>query len=157
MCALGAARDAGIEVPKRTLTDAAGYIKKCQDPKGGFRYMTRGGIPTWARTAAALLALYHAGITKGREVERGLTYLLDNRPKAGRPDFTYSYGHSYAALATWAAGGDARKKWYATSRDELIARQGRDGSWQDPVCSHYGTAMALIALQAPNGFLSPQV
>ena len=36
--------------------------------------------PGWARTAAALLALYSAGVTRGQEVERGLAYLLKNRP-----------------------------------------------------------------------------
>jgi hypothetical protein len=159
VCALRLARDAGIGVPKAALMGAAGYVKKCHErTTGGFRYMIRGGTAGWARTGAALLALYSAGVTRGREVERGLAYLLKNRPnpKAAKPDMHYFYGHYNAALATWAAGGETRKKWYGPARDELIARQGDDGNWNDTICAHYATAAALIALQAPNGHLSPE-
>jgi hypothetical protein len=159
VCALRAARDAGVGVPKAALDGAAGYIKRCQDKDGGFYYMLAGaGKPTWVRTGAGLLALYSAGVTRGREVEQALKFLLANRPdpKAGRPDLHYYFGHHYAALATWAAGGEARKEWYTGARDELMARQTADGNWTDPICTHYATAMALIALQAPGGRLSPE-
>jgi hypothetical protein len=152
------ARDAGIGVPKAALDGAARYLKKCQDANGGFRYMARGGMPNWSRTAAALLGLYCAGVTRGPEIERGLAFLLKNHPdlKPARPDMHYFFGHYHAALATWAAGGEYRRKWYEPARDELIARQRPGGNWLDQICTHYGTAAALIALQAPNGFLSPE-
>jgi hypothetical protein len=155
LCALRAARDAGIGVPKAALNNAASFIKKCQDRAGGgFRYMPAGGIGTWARTGAGLLALYSAGITRGQEVERGLAFLLKNRPDPkARPDMNYYFGHYYAALATWSVGGEARKEWYTASRDELIARQAEGGNWTDIICPHYATAMALNALQAPKGRL----
>jgi len=158
VCALRAARDAGIGVPKAVLDDAAGYVKKCQDSNGGFRYTPQAATVGWARTAAGLLALYCAGVTRGKEVEGALAYLLKNRPdpKAAGKDLHHFYGHAYAALATWAAGGDARKDWYTAARDELIAGQGADGGWSDPIDPHYATAQALIALQAPNGRLSPE-
>jgi len=158
VCALRAARDAGTQMPREALDGAAGYIKKCQEEGGGFRYMPAGGTAGWARTAAGLLALYCAGVTRGPEIDRAQAYLLKNRPdpKAARPDMHYYYGHYYAALATWAAGGDTRKAWYPAARDELLARQGADGAWVDQIDVHYATAMALIALQAPNGFLSPK-
>jgi hypothetical protein len=158
LCALRAARDAGLAVPQAALADGAGFVKKCQDVTGGFRYTLRGGAASWPRTAAALLALYNAGVTRGLEVERGLAYLLKNRPagKAVRRDMHYFFGHYYAALATWAAGGDARKQWYPAARDELVAGQGGDGGWADLICPHYGTAMALLALLAPHGLLSPK-
>jgi hypothetical protein len=101
LCALRAARDAGLGVPKSVLTGAAGYLKKCQDRDGGFRYMRAGGKPTWARTGAGVLGLYSAGVTRGAEVQRGLAYLLKNRPdpKAKKVDFHYYYGHTYVARA----------------------------------------------------------
>ena len=158
VCALRAARDAGIGVPRAALDGAAGYIKKCQDGTGGFRYMPVAGASGWARTAAGLLALYSAGVTRGAEVERGLAFLLKSQqaPRAPLPDSYYYYGHYYAALATWAAGGDARKQWYPTARDELLSRQTPGGNWTDAISPHYATAMALIALQAPHGRLSPE-
>jgi hypothetical protein len=162
VCALRAARDAGIGVPRAALDGAAGYVKRCQDRDGGFHYMLGGaGKTSWVRTGAGLLALYSAGVTRGLEVERALKYLLENRPdpkapRVGRPDLHYYFGHLYAALATWAAGGDVRKDWYTAARDDLVARQAADGKWADALCPHYATAMALIALQAPGGRLSPE-
>ena len=99
-----------------------------------------------------------AGFTRGPEIERGLAFLLKNRPnlKGARPDMHYFFGHYHAALATWAAGGEFRRKWYEPARDELIARQTAGGNWLDPISAHCGTAMALIALQVPNGQLSPE-
>jgi hypothetical protein len=38
----------------------------------------------------------------------------------------------------------------------VVARQGADGNWPDVICTHDATAMALTALQAPNGRLSPE-
>ena len=104
------------------------------------------------------MALYSAGVTRGAEVERGLAFLLKSQqaPRAPLPDSYYYYGHYYAALATWAAGGDARKQWYPTARDELLSRQTPGGNWTDGISPHYATAMALIALQAPHGRLSPE-
>jgi hypothetical protein len=157
VCALRAARDAGVGVPKAALDDAAGYVKKCQDQSGGFRYTPQAGTVGWPRTAAGLMALYCAGVTRGKEVEGALAYLLKHRPDPkSEPRLHYFYGHSYAARATWAAGGDARKDWYTAARDELVAGQGADGAWTDPIDPHYATAQALIALQAPNGRLSPE-
>jgi len=151
------ARDVGIGVPRAALAGAAGYAKRCQDQMGGFRYMARSGGPNWTRTAVGVLTLYNAGITRGAEVKRGLEFLLKNRPnpKVPRPDIHYYFGHYHAALTCWAAGGETRKKWFDSARDELIARQGAAGNWTDVICPHSASAMALIALQAPNGILSP--
>ena len=70
-----------------------------------------------------------------------------------RPDMHYFYGHYYAVQAMWTAGGTYWSEWYPAIRDELISRQGQDGSWSDQICSHYATAMALIILQIPNNYL----
>jgi hypothetical protein len=159
---LGAARAAGVNIPKAAVDGGVGYIQGCQDrASGGFRYMLQGaGPPNWSRTAAALLALYSAGVNRGPVVEPGLAYLMQHRPdpkaEAGT-DIHFHFGHYHAALATWAAGGDVRKQWYTAARDQLVARQQADGSWKDPICAQYGTAMVLIALLAPNGYLSPKM
>ena len=51
-------------------------------------------------------------------------------------------------------GGDDWKAWYMAIRDDLLARQSRQGgSWSDSVGTDYGTAMALIILQAPKNYL----
>jgi hypothetical protein len=163
VAALAAAQEGGIEVPKRTLEKAVEYVKKCQDLKsGGFRYMrlmvgVADGKTAFARTAAGVASLYAAGVTKGPEIEKGVAFLLKYKPEPARlPDMYYFYGHYYAVQALARAGGDAWKEWYPYVRKQLLERQDRDGSWMDRICKHYGTAVACIVLQAPNGRLAPK-
>ncbi|MBY0233099.1 MAG: terpene cyclase/mutase family protein [Gemmataceae bacterium] len=158
--ALRSARNAGIFVPKPTVDKCTEYVKGCQEKsEGWFRYMKHGGgfggTQGFARTAAGVCALYAAGIYKGEEVEKGLKFLLRNKPggRGFRPDLHYFYGHYYAVQAMWTAGGDYWKEWFPAIRDELLDRQDGDGSWRDSICGHYGTAMAAIILQVPNNYL----
>jgi hypothetical protein len=156
--ALRAARNAGFSVPKATVDRCIEYVKKCQDPEGGFRYMIQGGGAAFARTAAGVVALYSAGVYKGPEVEAGLKYLLACKPRQNffHADMHYFYGHYYAAQAMWTAGGNYWSEWYPAIRDELVTRPNRtrdEGSWTDGICPHYGTAMACIILQIPNNYL----
>jgi hypothetical protein len=159
--ALRSARNAGIAVPKSTVDRCVAYVKLCQERNpmrdGSFMYQLQGGGPgpAFARTAAGVCALYSAGIYKGRHIEDGLRFLVNFRP-SGRGhmfDMHYFYGHYYAVQAMWTAGGDYWANWYPAIRDDLLQRQRADGSWPDPICTHYGTAMACIILQVPNNYL----
>ena len=155
--ALRAARNAGVAVPRETVDRSIAYVKQCQNEDGGFRYMRADGPPDsgFARTAAGVVALYNAGLYEGPEIAAGLEYLSRHLPtkEPGRDEAYYFYGHYYAAQAMWHAGGDRWTTWYPAIRDELLARQREDGSWMDPVCPEYGTAMACIVLQTPNNYL----
>jgi hypothetical protein len=159
--ALRAARNAGLYIPKAVVDGCVKYIKDCRNPDGSFRYQRHnpgGPSDPFPRTAAGVCALYSAGIYSGPEIETGLRYLLNHRPTAhllrGR-DPHYFYGHYYAAQAMWTAGGTYWAEWFPFIRDELInsSQLRADGSWYDPLCAHYGTAMACIILQIPNNYL----
>ena len=162
--ALRAARNAGFTVPKTIADRCIEYVRSCQDPNtGGFRYQPNAGPPGFARTAAGLVALFSAGIYEGDDIRRGLDFLLSFKPRGGGGglgfglDFGmhYHYGHYYAAQAMWIAGGRHWNEWYPAIRDELLRTQQANGSWgaQQFPCSHYTTAMSLIILQIPNGYL----
>lgn len=153
--ALRAARNAGINVPRDTIDRSIEYVKRCQNPDGGFMYTLQGGESAFARSAAALVALYSAGIYEGPETNNGLAYLMHFAPKRGvaRQEPYYYYGHYYAIQAMWQAGGDYWSRWYPAVRDELLARQHRDGSWIDPISVDFGTSMALLVLEIPNNYL----
>jgi hypothetical protein len=161
--ALRAARNAGVAVPKTKVDRCIDYVKRCQDrSEGWFRYMAQGGMQgqAFARTAAGVAALFSAGLYKGPEIEAGLRYLKTRcMPGTGftfrehRPDMHYFYGHYYAVQAMWTAGGAYWAEWYPAIRNELVATQRPDGSWEDQICSHYATAMACIILQVPNNYL----
>jgi hypothetical protein len=153
--ALRAARNAGIYVPNETVERCIDYVKRCQNPDGGFMYMLQGGPSQFARSAAGLVALYSAGIYEGDEVERALEYVSKHLPSkdASQRDTHYLYGHYYAVQAMWHAGGEAWQTWYPAVRDALLSQQSRDGSWPDPIAAEYGTAMCCLILQMPNNYL----
>jgi hypothetical protein len=156
--ALRAARNAGLSVPKSTVERCIKYVKSCQEPEGGFRYMDQGGAAAFARTAAGVVALYSAGLYRDPAIERGLKYLSRYKPRKDLPrhDVHYFYGQYYAAQAMWTAGGAYWSEWYPAIRDELISKSRPAGSvrsWVDAICPHYATAMACIILQIPNNYL----
>lgn len=154
--ALRAARNAGVEVPKATIDHAVEYVRRCQNPDGGFKYQLTSGGSAWPRSAAGVASLYYAGIYSDNAIDLGLDYLFDNampgpRSRAGAH---YFYGNYYAVQCMYLAGGERWRTWWPAIRDELISRQGDTGLWSDNHAgSSYGTAMALIILQMPKRYL----
>jgi len=155
--ALRAAKNAGIYVPSETIDRCVDYVRRSQNPDGGFMYMLHGGPSKFPRSAAGVVALYSAGIYEGDEISRGLDYLLQHLPRSRHVDREshYFYGHYYAVQAMWHAGGKYWSQWYPAIRDELVSRQNSDGSWISPtdLAPEYGTAMATLILQLPNNQL----
>ncbi len=156
--ALRAARNAGVHVPKETVDRSVDYIKKSQNPDGGFTYMLSDHGPSqFPRSAAAVAGLFSAGIYQGPEITKGLDYVMQFLPRPGavtQERSYYFYGHYYAAMAMWQSGGERWAKWYPAVRDELLAKQKPDGSWFDSAISpEFDTAMALLVLQVPNNYL----
>jgi prenyltransferase beta subunit len=154
--ALRAARDAGIKVDKEVIDRAVEYVRRCQNPDGGFNYMASGGGGSaFPRSAAGVATLYYAGIFQGDELTRGLRYI--QRFQAGRANVAsshYYYGHYYAAQVMYLAGGSYWGAWFPAIRDELIARQDKNtGGWSGEISEDYCTANALIILQMPNRYL----
>lgn len=156
--ALRSARNAGVKVPKETIDAAVRYVRECQNPDGGFRYMKDTGGSAWPRTAAGVASLFYAGVYEDQAIERGLDYLMQTSlPKGtGGPlgQAHYFYGHYYAVQAMYLAGGERWRIWWPAIRDELLARQEASGAWLDHQAGNaYGTAMALIILQMPKRYL----
>ena len=159
--ALRAARDAGIKVDRETIDKAVEYVRKCQNPDGGFSYMSNRnmgmGGSGFERSAAGVATLYYAGIFEGNDLKRGLQYISGFQPGRnagqGQQFGHYFYGQYYACQAMFLAGGDYWKNWYPAIRDELLARQSPDGHWAGEISDEYCTAIALIVLQMPNRYL----
>lgn len=155
--ALRAARDAGINVPDETREKCIEYVKRSANADGSFRYTLAGGHGSFPLTAAGIVSLYSAGIYEGDLVEKGLKWLMRQKPGGGGNANNYGYyfyGHYYAVQAMWHAGGQYWAEWYPAIRDELLASAGSDGSWSDgQVGSEFGTAMACIILQMPLNYV----
>jgi len=155
---LRAARDAGIKVEKDVIDKAVGYVKKCENPDGGFSYVAgQGSGSGFPRSAAGVAALYYAGRFQqdGPDIKKGLDYLKQFQAGKGNEqgmEGHYYYGNYYAVQAMFLAGGDYWAKWYPAIRDQLIKRRTGD-HWNGDVNEDYATSLALIILQMPNRYL----
>ncbi len=157
LMALRAARNAGVFVPHSTVDRAVAYVKDCQNQDGGFTYRANdGGESEFPRSAAAVVALYSAGIYGGEELRQGLDYLMQFPPTVsgfGKTSY-YFYGHYYAVQAMWQARGTYWSTWYPAIRDVLLQTQNQeDGAWPSSISREFGTAMACLVLQMPQNYL----
>lgn len=154
--ALRAAHNTGVFVPKATIDRAIDYVERCQNDDGGFAYMANTpGESRFPRSAAALVAMYNAGIQEGDVLTNGLEYVIQFPPgHDGRDNRQYYfYGHYYAVQAMWHAGGRYWNAWYPAIRKALLSEQRPEGGWADAISSEYGTAMACLILQMPESYL----
>lgn len=154
--ALRAAHNTGVFVPKETIDRAIAYVERCQNDDGGFAYMANSpGESRFPRSAAALVAIYNAGIYESEVLTKGLEYVLQFPPnQSGRDDRQYFfYGHYYAVQAMWHARGLAWTAWYPAIRDALLDEQLASGAWSDAISAEYGTAMACLILRMPESYL----
>ncbi len=153
---LRSARNAGIEVSKQTIDRAVEYVRRCQNPDGGFKYQLESGASGWPRSAAGVASLYYAGIYQDDAIDRGVAYLQREAlpGTAAASQAHYFYGHYYCVQAMYLAGGTAWAKWWPAIREELIKKQADDGSWEDRSVGYtYATSMSLIILQMPKRYL----
>jgi hypothetical protein len=155
LMALRAARNAGIGVPKETIDRAVDYIRRSQNADGGYMYLITGGESRFPLTAAAVVALYNAGIYEGSEIESGLAYLQTNAAtnysSEGKPFFFYA--HYYSSQAFLHKGGEAWDKWYTGLKKSLLSLRTTRGGWFDVNSIEYGTAMACLILNMPRTVL----
>ena len=153
LMALRAAHDAGIEVPTETIERGVGFVKRCQNPDGGFSYMEYNGVrgpSALARSAAGVASLQFAGKYKAEEeaIKKGIAYLLQELPKGDAGN--YYYAHYYGAHAAYFAGEPYWSQWYTEARRQLLAKQGADGSWNGSVLN---TAWSVLVLSIPHRYL----
>ena len=157
MMALRAARNAGIGVAKETIDRGVDYVRRSQNADGGFMYQYRlaGGESRFPLTAAAVVALYSAGIYEGDEIEAALAYLQSHaaaNSSLDRNSFFY-YAHYYSAQCFWHRGGESWERWYAGLKRNLLALRNSQGGWFDYNSVEYGTAMACLILNMPRTVL----
>ena len=156
--ALRAARNAGIKVPKSTISRACAYIAKCANPDGGISYSLRSrGSSRPAITAAAVATLYNAGQYENPIALKALAYVkkqlkgtANRRAWAGHAFYTLLY----ASQAMYLSSEENWKSFFPEQRDKLLKQQKQDGSWNgDHVGETYGTALALLVLHLPYRYL----
>jgi hypothetical protein len=151
--ALGAAKDLGCDVPPDAVERAVAYVKRSQEPAGGFRY-TPFGRPTVGCTGSGLLVLESYAKDWDRLEARGkaIDYLLKKPVGWGDQHFCYNLYHGSRALVR--VGGRPWDTYRAAMHKALLPNQADSGAWKggDAVSQIYGpnytTAMAVLALTA---------
>ena len=156
--ALRAAHNAGFLVPKAVIDEAVKYLERCRTPQGGIEYSLRsGGGARLPISAAAVATLYNAGQFDSTIATDCLKYVWDQYRASdgvfmGRGHGFYT--NLYAAQGFYMAGDQYWDIYFPKTRDQLIAMQQPDGSWNgDGVGQVYGTAIATIILQLPYKYL----
>ena len=155
MMALRAARNAGIGVPAEQVDRAVDYIRRSQNADGGYMYRITGGESRFPLTAAAVVALYNAGIYEGPEIDLAVNYLRANaaaNSSLERNGFFF-YAHYYSAQAFWHIGEDSWERWYSGLKKTILNLQNAQGGWFDYNSVEYGTAMACLILNMPRTVL----
>jgi hypothetical protein len=153
--ALRAAKNGGFFVPEETITRAIDYLRRAQNPDGGFTYQLDGGASRYALTAGALVAMYNSGINEGKELDRAFQYLIADRDTDRYLQTNYYfYAHYYSAQAFWHRGGPTWNSWYRKLVDGILPLQDPNGAWTDQSHgSEYATAMACLILNTPRSLL----
>jgi hypothetical protein len=156
--ALRAAHNAGFLVPRGVIEEAVHYLERCRTPEGGIRYsLLSGGGPRLPISAAAVATLYNAGQFDAPIATDCLKFVWDQFRSS--EDWNKGFGHSfythlYAAQGFYMAGNEYWDAYFPKCRDQLIAMQAPDGSWNgDGIGQVYGTAIAAIILQLPFKYL----
>ncbi|MGA1488297.1 MAG: prenyltransferase/squalene oxidase repeat-containing protein [Planctomycetota bacterium] len=161
--ALRAAKDAGFTVPPDAIRSAVRYLKDCCKKDGSFRYSLalNSQESTYELTAAAVSTLDAAGEYGMAEHDRGVEFLratVDGviarrgRVLDAASGYPY-YGNLYAGQVFFQLGGDIWRAWSAEVWPELCRRQKGDGHWESRFGNEYATAVALLILEIPRGYL----
>lgn len=157
LMALRAAKNAGLEVPKRVIDEAVGYVKRTFDKgRGAFAYTPRGHV-LFSTAAEGLLSMQVCGEYEAEEVAKAADYLLERDPK--NEGQWFYYGLYYYAQGMAQRGGEHASTAKQNTSRTLLEIQGKDGAWHPRGGNEneggriYATSMALLSLSVHHNFL----
>lgn len=169
--ALRSARNAGLDIPKEAIDQAADYIRRSYpnyrpEQKGqalqpaGFSYQPD-GQGKYAMAAAGLLAMQVCGFYDDPTVRGSADWLLANKP-AWESEWVM-YGTYYYAQGMYQRGGKHADEARKIVQSILLPRQAKDGEQAGSWDSHYGeernagrvysTSMAILSLSVKHHYL----
>lgn len=168
LMALRSAKNDGLAVPDAAIAQAINYLKRSYsarlDSRGkptqspaGFCYLPNNQNPTFAMTAAGLLAMQVCGQYESPLVIDSARWLEQHPPKW--KDRFFFYGLYYYAQGMNQRGGEQAKRAEAHVAQLLLERQSPDGSWASPGGEElgagkvYATCMAILSLSVKYHYL----
>jgi hypothetical protein len=158
--ALRSAQSAGIDIEDASVDRVLTFIQAQYNPASGLfdREVGHGNYQTIYATSSALRVLYGMGEGNTPRVRKATETLFRFITQEFQQQFLTVEGEDYlaAAMATQALlheeNGKEWRRWFTFIRQELVRRQGPDGSWTGTACISgrtFATACALLTLQAP--------
>lgn len=148
-----AARNAGIEVPDKSIDQAIKYFQEMTSDSGEVAYT--GGLGGFgessARSSIATLVYAVARRKDLPEFKATLHYLVDHLES--RNHAYAEYTRYYQAQALFQGDLEAWQKWNTLLVRQLKAAQASDGSITSPHGKTIGTSMSLLALALNYRFL----
>lgn len=154
--ALKSAELAGLPIPQSARDGMYRFLRSTSSGvHGGLASYRSGERVSRTMTAEALACRYFLDGEPGPNLRReAVSYIMEELPQDGRPNFYYWY---YATLAMFQTQDEHWRTWNAALQDQLISRQRRDGdaagSW-DATCIWggyggrvYTTATACLCLE----------
>jgi len=163
--ALRAAKNAGLSVPRETIEDAIGFIKRTYrsdrdrrgritNQKSGFAYEP-GQWPVFSTASEGLLALQVCGDYDAPELKGTVEWLREE--KVSTKHRWFYYGIYYYAQGMYQRGGEIAREARENVERVLLAEQQEDGSWigrgEEGNSRVYCTALALMSLSVRHHFM----
>jgi hypothetical protein len=168
LMALRSAKNDGLPVPSEAIVDAISFLKRSYTAridsrgqpaqgKAGFGYLPDSNQPSFAMTAAGLLAMQVCGEYESPLVIGAAEWLLENPPQW--QDRFFFYGIYYYAQGMYQRGGAHAETAAAVVPELLLDRQQSDGSWSATSGEElgagrtYATSLAILSLSVKYHYL----
>jgi hypothetical protein len=168
---LRSARNAGFDVPKKSIDDAVAYVRRTFSKRyGAFGYSASQADPrSRGMAGAGILALAHAGFHNAPEATQSGDWILQHHfddynqilpfTQSWKND-RYHYGLFNCCQGMYQLGGRYWEAFFPRAVATLLANQQPDGSWPAENHHHdaqfgnaYTTALVILTLGAPNQLL----
>lgn len=164
---LRSARNAGFNVPKQSIDNAVGYVRRSFDKRfGTFTYtINRGDTRSRGMAGAGILALGHAGFHHSFEAQRTGQWIMQYSFEVYNSDGgfqrdRYHYSLFNCCQGMYQLGSPYWEQFFPRTVRAVLANQQAEGSWdaesfhRDRVFGNsYTTALVLLAIGAPNQLL----
>lgn len=168
LMALRSAKNDGLKVPATAIEQAVAYLERSYTSRidslgkpieatAGFSYLPGNSSPTFAMTAAGLLAMQVCGQYESPQVQGAADWLIEHPPKWDERFFFY--GAYYYAQGMHQRGGKHAETADELVRKLLLEKRQADGSWSAPNGEEagagkvYTTAMAILSLSVKYHYL----
>jgi hypothetical protein len=155
--AIWAARQAGINVPQKTIDKGVEYMKKSQVSDGGIAYSMGQRTSRPALSAAGVMVFCGLGRRETKEARRAIAHMRKLLKGGGKSrNYFPHYNDLYLGQALFQAGDPDWSKHYPKLRGEIIKCQQSDGSITRGRSSYggvYSTACEVLVLAIPYQYL----